>query len=132
MTELVGKIVVLEGDGEFGFEIVGESHRQAALELLAGGRSENGADFETHALVLPDDKNRYDVNAVVVLIDSEIVGYLDKANAKRWREVLFSTGVKAAMVPAKICGGWVKNNGDTGNFGVKLDVTYPLTVTATN
>lgn len=129
-TALAGKIVALEGDDTFSFDIVGESHKQRELEALAGGRREHGADHQVQAILLPENNNRYDLNAVVVTISGEAVGYLDKANAKHWREVLFSTGPRAALVNAKIVGGWECPDGDVGHFGVKLDVTYPLTVVA--
>jgi len=34
----------IEGDGQFGFQVVGESHYQRELERIAGGKSEESCE----------------------------------------------------------------------------------------
>lgn len=58
--------------------VVGESHYQRALERLAGGRSDASARVDAVATLKREPDNRYDTNAVVVLIEDRQVGYLSR------------------------------------------------------
>ncbi len=42
----------LDGAGTFEIEVVGESHYQAALERICGGRSEDGAEKHCRATLV--------------------------------------------------------------------------------
>lgn len=101
-----------------GLKIVGESHYQEALEEIVGGRTDESADFEVDLSLVPESDNQYDSNAVGVEIDGEIVGYLSRASAKKYRAKFGS--LTTHEWPARIVGGWDRGDGDRGSFGVQL------------
>ncbi len=102
-----------------GLEIVGESHYQDALEELAGGRTEDGVELEVEVSMVPESDNKYDPNAVGVEIDGELVGYLSRASAKKYRAAFGAAATEEW--PARIVGGWDRGEGDRGSFGVRLE-----------
>jgi hypothetical protein len=104
--------------------VVGESHYQAELERICGGRDEHGAHHECVALLVPEDTNEFDPNAVRVDIDGLTVGYFSRPAAKRYRPIadqLRSEG-KVGAAAAIIVGGWDRGGDDRGHFGVQLDM----------
>lgn len=114
----------LEGDGMFRLEVVGESHYQDALERLCGGRCEDGADEEFDAVLVFDDANRFDPEAVRVEIGSHAVGYLSRPAAREMRKDIarLARDARGARCRARVRGGWDRGAGDRGDFGVRLDV----------
>lgn len=89
--------------------VVGESHYQSALSILAGGRDcrpwENA--FATSATLVPEPDNPYDDNAVRVDIGGRTVGYLGRDDAASYQPVLLDMLPTAAVgsCPAFVCGG---------------------------
>lgn len=79
-------------------KIVGESHYQESLSAI---------DNPAHPM------------AVRVEVQGHTVGYLTRRQAVQFR--------KRSQTPvdcgAKIVGGWDRGYGDTGHFGVRLDLT---------
>jgi len=116
---------VIVGDGEFKFPIVGESHYQAALEKIAGKRSEEGTDLQCCAVLTAEPDNPYDKNAVAILIGGTKVGYLSRDVAGDFRSALEHAGVGRAACAAVIVGGW-KRGSDVGYFGVRLNARMPF------
>ena len=116
--------VELDGPGEYLSKIVGESHYQAALESICGGKTPEGHELEVKALLVHDDNNPHDSQAIKVEIQGKTVGYLDRQQARDYRKKLAMAGFKGrtARCDAIIVGGWDRGNGDTGHFGVKLDI----------
>ena len=114
----------LPGAGTFEIEVVGESHYQRALEQICGGRSEESARFVTTAVLVLDDDNPYDANAVRVEIDGHVVGHMSRENARQYRKKLKEAGHPriTASCEAIIVGGWDRGDGDRGHFGVRLDL----------
>jgi hypothetical protein len=110
-------------EGRFRVDVVGESRYQEALQAIAGGRTEEGAALQTVALLVPEPTNRYDPNAVQVMIDGTVVGYLSRANAEvlqpRILEMVRRTR-RAVACRARVVGGWDRGRGDRGHFGVRL------------
>jgi hypothetical protein len=103
------------------FDVVGEASYQSALERISGGRGEFSAEHQCKAILAPEDGNPHDPNAVQVLIDGKVVGYLARAHAAEYRQ---HVGAVSATCDAKIVGGW--DDGETvGSFGVKLKVKWP-------
>lgn len=113
----------LPGPGTFPLAIVGESHYQQQLEAVCGGRTEDGVDYRCSALLVLDDANRYDPNAVRVEIDGQHVGHLSRDDAQAYREYLdlHANGPTVGVCRAKVTGGWDRGPDDRGHFGVKLD-----------
>ena len=116
----------VQGPGTFAFDIVGEASYQQHLERIAGGRSYDSAQIRAKAMLVLEDNNRHDCNAVCVVIDGLRVGYLDRASAKAWRRALFAKRYPMGhyFADAMIVGGWDRGGGDRGHFGVKMDIPF--------
>lgn len=114
----------MPGPGSFDYEVVGERSYQPALEKLAGGRTEDSADIECVAVLIPETDNPHDKNAVRVEIRGLTVGYLPRDFAKRYRRYLRHHNQPLACIScnALITGGWDRGFGDKGYFGVRLDM----------
>ncbi len=112
----------LQGNGNFNFQIVGESFYQKNLALIAGAKQENGVEVRKKAVLFLDPFNRHDKNAVRVEIDNLIVGHLSKDNANKYRAWLKANNLKKAtcQADALINGGWIRPDGE-GFYGVCLD-----------
>lgn len=116
-TELLGPCT-------FSFGIVGASRYQGNLSKLAGGRKRKSADLLITALLVVEDGNPHDKNAVRVDVNGLTVGYLDRDNAREYRRLLASKGHNGDGLgcAARIVGGWYKSDDDQGHFGVRLDL----------
>jgi len=117
--------IQLSGTGNYGYDIVGESNYQNALESICGGRTDESAEKEVEATLILDDDNAYDDQAVRVDINGKTVGYLSRQNARKYRGYLQRKGhgKVVGICQALIVGGWGRDNGDSGHFGVKLNLT---------
>lgn len=114
----------LQGLGVFSLEAVGESKYQESLEAICGGRSEDGADCFIDAVLIHEDENPYDSQAVRIDVAGSTVGYLSRKHAREYRLQMARTGHAgvAATCAARIRGGWDRGDGDTGPFGIRLDI----------
>jgi len=120
-SEHKGPEVIYTGKG-FPLEVVGESNYQAALQHICGGHNRHGHEVEVRASLKRQPDNPHDSNAVVVLIESEIVGHLAREQAARISQQMLEDDVAEVRCNAKIVGGWRTNQHDQGYFGVKLAV----------
>ncbi len=114
----------LPGPGTYEFDIVGESKYQEALESICGGRTEDGAELQTDAVLFLEDTNPHDNMAVRVDIEGQTVGYLSRKDARSYRNQLQQLGHAniTCSCNAMIVGGWERSRSDRGHFGVKLDL----------
>lgn len=114
----------LPGPGTYKVDVVGESNYQDALSDICGGKSHEGADRRTKATLILEDSNPHDSKAIRVDIQGRTVGYLSKENARQYRDRLASAGHSSLVgrCDAVIRGGWDRGRGNTGHFGVKLDL----------
>lgn len=116
--------------GDVPLDVVGESYRQATLWRLVGGRRPEPVRQEVVAVLRPED-NEHDANAVAVLIDDQLVGYLSRGDAARYRpgvEALVER-VGVVAVPGAILGSGQQPEGlgmlgvvlrhDPGDFGIR-------------
>lgn len=112
----------LQGNGNFSFQIVGESFYQKNLAIIAGSKQENGVEIRKKAVLFLDPFNRHDTNSVRVEIDNLIVGHLSKDNAIKYRAWLKANNLKKAtcQADALINGGWIRPDSE-GFYGVCLD-----------
>lgn len=122
----------LVGPGSFAINVVGESHYQSELLKICGPKQKVSAQIDTVALLVLENSNIYDKNAVAVFISNLKVGYLSRSHAIEYRKHLDVTGLKESHMKcnARINGGWDDGKGNTGFFGVKLDL--PKFQTAAN
>lgn len=96
--------------------VVGESHYQDALNDAKEGWAQHEGPILMATLV-PQPHNRYDPNAVAVLIEPfGLVGYLERDIAPRYASALQRAGI-AAKCPAQLRGGI----GEKTFIGVVLD-----------
>lgn len=116
----------IRGNGDFDVEVVGESHYQRHLSAICGRPTEEGVDMEIYAGLILEDDNKHDDKAVAVHIENGCVGHLSRDDARAFRDAVRKAGFanyKAFQVKALIRGGWDRGNGDTGMYGVRLDMS---------
>ena len=122
MGEGTLEAALLEGDEDL--EVVGESHRQDNLWRVLGGqhRPEVHVRMDVYAMLLAEDGNPYDPNAVSVWIGGLTVGYLPRDEARRLRPGLLAAqeraGKPVALEGAIVGGG--KGNDRSSQLGVFL------------
>ena len=117
-------IARLSGNGEYELEVVGESNYQKAFSKITGGKTEDGHEMKVEAVLIHDDHNPSDNKAIAVSINGEIVGYLSKQHARRFRKLMADAGGPGspAVCDALIVGGWNRGGGDEGFFKLRLDL----------
>lgn len=103
-------------------DVVGESYYQANLDRVCGGKTRVGHFLDCVAVLYPERDNSWDRNAVAVYIDDLKVGHLSREAAVTYRPVADRLGVRLALCRATVSGGWDRGNGDTGHYGVRLDL----------
>lgn len=109
--------------GHYTVEVVGESNYQWAIARIAGNHGDGPIELECIAVLLPEDKNRYDKNAVRILMGGYRVGYLARHEAPIYRERLLKMGLEGAVsCNAFIGGGAMGQYGDRLYYGVWLDL----------
>ena len=108
--------------GSFPTVVVGESNYQRAIIAECGRHTRYGVEHECVGTVRPDPNNRFDANAVEVLIGGQRVGFLNREEAPRIKEALAAVGLGSATCGARISGGWRTNQHDEGHFGVRLAI----------
>src|ERR1044071_6001093 len=84
--------VILPGPGNFAVEVVGEASYQPAIECAAGGRTEYGCEKFVDAVLVLEDSNPHDSQAVQVLIEGRVCGYLSRDKARIYRTELEKAG----------------------------------------
>jgi hypothetical protein len=113
--------VVLRGPETL--EVVGESHYQADLWRIVGGFRPERVRHAIQAVLAPEPKNPHDANAIMVVIERCLVGYLAREDA-----VVYLPGLEAlrekhaapVALEGQVVGGGQRGNG-LGMLGVFLD-----------
>jgi rubrerythrin len=110
--------------GDDPLEVVGESRYQDALWKIVGGRRGDPVRYETEAVLEPEPDNPYDPNAIKVLIEGAVVGYLSREDAATFRpgllELMEASATARVALEASIVGGGPRAGG-IGFLGVFLD-----------
>lgn len=112
-------------DGDDDLEVVGESHYQQNLWRLVSPHRHGDLDRvrkEIHALLVPEDGNPYDANAVSVWVQGLQVGHLSRADARDYRPGLLQLQARHGqpiMLTGVIAGGGIRDDGP-GRLGVFL------------
>jgi hypothetical protein len=116
--------VNLLGPGTYLGNIVGESHYQDELDAICGGKTRSGHEKIVDALLVWEDNNPADNQAIRVDIEGRSVGYVSRLNARQIRRQLIKGGFAGVTgrCSAKIVGGWDRGGENTGYYGVKLDL----------
>jgi tetratricopeptide (TPR) repeat protein len=122
MREGTLKVALLDGYEDL--EVVGESYRQENLWRLLGGqhRPEVHVRMDVYAMLVAEDGNPYDANAVSVWINGLMVGYLPRGEARKLRPGLLALQEregKPIVLEGVIVGGGMRDDGP-GRLGVFL------------
>ncbi|MFG3592267.1 hypothetical protein [Bradyrhizobium sp. RDI18] len=102
--------------------VVGEAQYQGALQTLYRKNGGSGHDIKVAAVLVPEDDNAFDTNAVRIEIESRGVGYLPREMAQQYRAAM---GESIGQCSAKIVGGFELDDGSSAYFGVKLNLAWP-------
>ena len=62
-------------------EVAGESHYQEVLWSIVGGWRSDRVRHDTVAVLIPDPDNQYDSDAIKVVVEGNLVGYLSSDDA---------------------------------------------------
>ncbi len=81
-------IVKSNGGGTFSSYAIGHRHHQDALKRIFSERTSEINEKLVEAVLVIDDGNQYDNQAVRVDIQGQTVGYLKDENAKQFRKKL--------------------------------------------
>jgi len=116
-------------DGNFDFEVVGESYYQSDLRVLAGEHDDKGCRVYGTAVLMPENDNPHDDKAIAVYVKvaenepGRKVGHLSRHDARSFRRRLGAKGLtnKPTLCDAVIVGGKLMK-GQRQNYGVWLDM----------
>ena len=110
---------LLVGNDEL--EVVGESHYHGALAGIMAAARERPDPWEIHTVaeLRREPGNQYDKNAVQVIIEGQIVGYLSREDAAEVTPQLARLRLRA-FVHAVVAGGRLQDDGRVGPIGVTL------------
>lgn len=110
-----------DGPGTFMYNVVGESNYNANLRAVLeeeGVSIASGGEFETIAMLLAEPLNKFDPNAVAVVINTKRVGYIPKEDAKGLSPQLQAMAQNGQVLIVKAVIGW----SDPMIIGVRLDL----------
>ncbi|MGD9966077.1 MAG: HIRAN domain-containing protein [Hyphomonadaceae bacterium] len=116
--------ISIDGPGTFAIDVVGVSRRQDVLAAVVERQWRGGRAVTVDAVLVLENSNPHDANAVRVEIDGALVGYLSRENARRYRGDLAAAAMPGATVrcKARVRGGFETEMGERGYFGVRLDL----------
>jgi hypothetical protein len=103
-------------------EVVGESHRQHALEQIAGGKDESGKQLRVGVTLRAEPSNEYDRNAVRVECYGQLLGYVARRVASILSGPIQAHCGGALEARGLIVGGW-RHRDSEGHFGIRVWVT---------
>ena len=109
--------------GQDDLEVVGELAYQDVLWRLCGGTIGDRVRCDIVAVMVPEPTNPYDVNAIAVQINGEVVGYLSRETAQVYlpglRQVMSARGGYVALRGVIVGGGYYDDG--PGRLGVWLE-----------
>jgi hypothetical protein len=111
-----------DGEGLLEIEVVGESHRQEALERIAGAKDEQGKQMSVGITLRAEPSNEYDRNAVRVECYGQLLGYVARDAASRLSAPIQDRCGGALEARGLIVGGWRDSRGE-GHFGIRVWLT---------
>lgn len=116
------------GDGSYSYQVVGESYYQEHLNLICGGKTDNGHEHYCTAVIIPEANNPYDANSVAVHVDGGKVASFNRNEAAAYRTIMRHLNASGLVLEceAVIVGGWKYRNGDEGSYGVQLDLVFEM------
>lgn len=112
----------LQGGGGYEFAVLGVSRYRPALEKLCDAAQ--GDPRTVDALLIPEENNPRDRNAVRVEVQGRTVGYLPPELADTYRKRLVESGYPGArsICKAKLTGRMHSSLGRIMDYSVRLDL----------
>lgn len=124
--------------GSHDLEVVGESHYQDAIWRIVGPRTTDRVRAEVQTVLVAENDNVYDPNAISVWIDGSKVGYFSREDADVYRPGLLALQAregKSVGLRGVIVGGGIREDGpgflgvwmshDPADFGLSAVVPAP-------
>lgn len=102
--------------------VVGVSHYQDALRRLSGVAGDEPVRHAVRAALVPEPTNPHDPNAVTVLVDGELVGYLSREDALRYGPAVTLLREHGRLLVCDAVVGGRGRASDTRNLGVFLEL----------
>lgn len=123
-------VAELGGDGTYSYsDVVGESfHRTELLELIAKApatEQQSGEVFVT-ALLVADRTNEYDSNAIAVMVDGKLVGYIARDETQGIHDAIRTVAEMGYSPDGFYCKAVIGWSGDVQSapIGVRLDLLF--------
>ena len=111
-----------EGKNEFLQNVVGEkSFRENLIRIIKQNNAFQTGELFVNAYLIPEPKNDFDPNAILVQIEGYKVGYISRAETNEFHVLFKEHNLDALQVKARI--GWDINNAEP-LIGVQLDVNW--------
>jgi hypothetical protein len=108
-------------DGEYTYEVVGESYRRDNLTaLIRVHKAFDTGQIFSMAVLEMEPTNPFDSSAVKIVVDGTQVGYIPKFDSPAVTEMIKKSGKKVYEVPVRI--GW-DTNSPSPLIGVRLAFT---------
>lgn len=108
----------IKSEDSYDFEIVGEASYQSELKQIAGSNPD-GVEYYCTATLRAEPSNKYDPNAIKVVIEGKTVGYISRRETSLVHPHLRRGSLTCDAV---VVGGWHRGDDDRGHYGVKLDL----------
>ncbi len=105
--------------------VVGEASYQDAIRKICGSARWEDVKHPCRAVLVPEPTNKYDSNAVMVQVETQLVGYLSKGDALDYQVPL---GMLVERGTVAICDARIAGRGpgsETSNLGVFLELPTP-------
>jgi uncharacterized protein with FMN-binding domain len=110
-------------DGEYTYEVVGESYQRDHLTaLIRAQKAFETGQILSIAVLEMEPTNPFDSTAVKVVVEGTQVGYIPKFDSPAVTEMIKKSGKKVYEVPVRI--GW-DTNSPSPLIGVRLALTLP-------
>ncbi len=112
-----------DAPGFFDYPVAGTSHYREALKTMAGHHGDDDARRQCTAILMPENANPHDNEAIAVYIGGEIIGHMHAEDAHELRCKLTDAGLddQNTSCDALIIGGGLKD-GRRKFHGVRLDL----------
>jgi hypothetical protein len=111
--------------GKFHVSVVGVTFHQEALQIICGNKREEGVPIYKQAIMIPENDNPEDPNAVRIDIGGETIGHLSRRKATVWRGKMISEKRSGeVMCLSQIV--WDRGYIAEGSYGVLLDIDLSL------
>lgn len=106
------------------FQLVGEFYYQSAFKKLVGNHGDRGAHLEYLAILIPENTNKFDNQAIRIDIKGMTVGYFNRNDARRFRMRLNTKRLagQTTTCNAVIEGGQLLYDGNRSNYSVSLAI----------